>query len=168
MLRLLLCRDGWSRAEYLKKHGVFHSIGKKCYYHPYRLPAECHLVSMGDNVFVGTGVSFVTHNMANCIFNNMDNEKKIRPIIGKIEVGNNVFIGANSTIMYNVKIGDNVKIGVNSVVTRSVPDGVVVAGVPAKQIGTFDSQLEKFINFNMMHSGNLETWEKQHNFFWKK
>lgn len=70
MCNLLIKRDGWSKAEYLRKKKVFHRMGEKCYYHPWSLPAEPHLIAMGSNVFVASGVTFLTHNMANCVFNN--------------------------------------------------------------------------------------------------
>lgn len=61
----------------------------------------------------------------------------------KIKTGNNVFIGANTTLLYDVSIGDNVIIGAGSVVTKDIPDGVVAAGVPCKVIGKYDDFKEK-------------------------
>ncbi|MDM5435894.1 acyltransferase [Bacillus hominis] len=55
--------------------------------------------------------------------------------IGKVVIGDRVFIGWGSTIMPNVKIGNDVIIGAGSVVTRDIPSNSVVAGVPAKVIG---------------------------------
>lgn len=49
-------------------------------------------------------------------------------------IGNNVLVGANSTIMGPIKIGDNSTIGAGSVVLHDVDEGDVVAGVPAKSI----------------------------------
>ena len=45
--------------------------------------------------------------------------------IGKVKIGNNVFVGAESVIMPNVTLGDNVIVGANSTVTKSFPDNVV-------------------------------------------
>lgn len=53
---------------------------------------------------------------------------------GKIEIGNNVWIGDKVTILGGVTIGDNVIIGANSVVTHDVPSNCVAAGNPAKVI----------------------------------
>mgnify|MGYP003294120550 CR=1 FL=1 len=50
-------------------------------------------------------------------------------------VGNHVHVGGGTVLMGNVIIGDNVIIGANSLVTKSVPEGCVVGGVPAKIIG---------------------------------
>tara|TARA_R110000772_G_scaffold207862_2_gene318358 strand:+ start:757 stop:1392 length:636 start_codon:yes stop_codon:yes gene_type:complete len=55
-------------------------------------------------------------------------------VLGKAKVGNNSFLGANATILPNVSIGDDSIIGAGAVVTKSVPNGVLVVGVPAKVI----------------------------------
>ena len=49
-------------------------------------------------------------------------------------LGNNCYIGTGAKIIGNITLGDNVVVGANSVVTKSVPPGIVVAGVPAKPI----------------------------------
>lgn len=51
---------------------------------------------------------------------------------GDIIVGNDVWIGAKSTIMSGVKIGDGAVIGAGSTVTKDVPPFAIVAGNPAK------------------------------------
>lgn len=47
-------------------------------------------------------------------------------------IGNNVYMAKGSIIFGGITIGNNVTIGANAVVNRSVPDNVIVAGVPAK------------------------------------
>lgn len=49
-------------------------------------------------------------------------------------IGNNVFIGAGAKIIGAVKLGNNIIVGANAVVTKDVPDGAIVGGVPAKII----------------------------------
>ena len=53
---------------------------------------------------------------------------------GAATIGDNVYIGPGAKIIGDIKIGNNVVIGANAVVTRNVPDGVTVGGVPAKII----------------------------------
>ena len=51
-----------------------------------------------------------------------------------ITIGDNVWVGGNSTIVMGVTIGNNVIIGAGSVVTHDIPDNAVAVGNPAKII----------------------------------
>ena len=51
-------------------------------------------------------------------------------------IGDNVTIGAGAKVLGGIFIGNHVTIGANAVVTKSLPDNVVAAGVPAKIIRT--------------------------------
>jgi sugar O-acyltransferase (sialic acid O-acetyltransferase NeuD family) len=55
-------------------------------------------------------------------------------LCGRVHVGENSWIGAGATIRPRIKIGKNSIVGAGAVVVADVPDGVVVAGVPAKTI----------------------------------
>jgi acetyltransferase-like isoleucine patch superfamily enzyme len=55
---------------------------------------------------------------------------------GEVNIGDNVWIGARSQILASVTIGAGAVIGAGSIVTKDVAPGVIVAGVPAKQIGS--------------------------------
>lgn len=54
------------------------------------------------------------------------------------EIGDNVLIGANAVILEGVKIGNNSVVAAGSVVVEDVPEGVVVAGTPAKIVKQVD------------------------------
>jgi serine O-acetyltransferase len=56
-------------------------------------------------------------------------EKQQAPVIG-----DNIFIGAGAKILGSVRIGNDVKVGANAVVTKDVPDGATVVGIPARVI----------------------------------
>jgi serine acetyltransferase len=47
-------------------------------------------------------------------------------------IGNDVFIGANATIIGKIRIGDGARIAANTLVLSNVPPGTVAIGVPAK------------------------------------
>lgn len=49
-------------------------------------------------------------------------------------VGNNVVIGAQSTVLGDITIGDNASVGAGSVVTRDVANGATVVGNPAREL----------------------------------
>lgn len=90
-------------------------------------PTHCFLIEIGDNVTFSIRVTLLAHDAST--------KKSIGYTkIGKIIIGNNVFVGANATILPNVVIGDNVVIGANSVVTKDIPDNCVAAGNPAKVV----------------------------------
>lgn len=55
---------------------------------------------------------------------------------GSIEIGDYAFIGVNVTVLHSVKIGKGAVVCAGAVVTKDVPDFAVVAGIPAKVIGT--------------------------------
>lgn len=85
-------------------------------------------VTFGNNVFIAPNCCFTTAEHA------IDPElrKKGVEIAKPINVGNNVWIGAGSTVLAGVTIGDDSVIGAGSVVTRDIPSGVVAAGVPCR------------------------------------
>ncbi len=157
-LKMLTVRNGWKKMEYLKKKNVFESVGKHCFYQSTILPAEPFLVSFGDNVAVAAGVRIITHSIANVVFNYEDRTNEHRCRFGKVEIGNNVYIGADAIINFGVKIGNNCIIAAGAVVTKDVPDGSVVGGVPAKVIGSYDEVKRKSLEFSKPYNElNLET-----------
>lgn len=54
------------------------------------------------------------------------------------KIGNNVTVFSGACVLGPIEIGDNVSIGANSVVINDVEKNTVVAGVPAKKIGDVD------------------------------
>lgn len=57
---------------------------------------------------------------------------------GDIRLGENVFVGVGSVILSGVRLGNNCVVAAQSVVTRSQPDGSMLAGNPARVIKTLD------------------------------
>lgn len=145
---VLLCifmRSGYKRAEYLKKKHYFKSIGKHVYLQPWNFGTEPHMISFGNNVHVASGVTFINHDISVFMFRHMEPDKCFKARTGEISIGNNVFIGANSILLYGVHVGNNVVIGAGSVVTKDIPDGVVAAGTPCVPIGSFDDWKNKMM-----------------------
>ena len=134
---------GYARAEYLKKKQYFKSIGEHCYLQLWNFGTEPHLISFGDNVHVASGVTFINHDITCMMFNYMDKEHHYKLRQGEINIGNNVFIGAKSTVLYDVTIGDNVIIGAGSLVNKDIPSGSVAAVVPCKVIGKFEDYMNR-------------------------
>lgn len=103
--------------------------------------SHCWLIEIGNNVTLAPRVHILAHDASTKQFIGYTK-------IGRVIIGNNVFVGAGTTILPNVKIGDNVIIGANSVASKDVESNLVIAGNPAKKINTLDDYLKKFIDYS--------------------
>lgn len=99
-------------------------------------PGHCWLIEIGDNVTMAPRVHILCHDASTKQFLNYTK-------IGRVTIGNNVFIGAESVVLPGVTIGDNVIIGANSTVSHDIPAGSVAAGSPARVICTLEEYLAK-------------------------
>lgn len=99
-------------------------------------PAHCWLIEIGDNVTMAPRVHILAHDASTKMF--LGYAK-----IGRVVIGNNVFIGTDTVVLPNVRIGDNVVIGANSTVTKDLEGGFVYAGNPAKRICSIEEYITK-------------------------
>jgi maltose O-acetyltransferase len=60
------------------------------------------------------------------------------PTTKHVQIGNNVFIGANVIVTKGVTIGDDTVVGAGSLVVHSLPAGVIAAGSPARVLRRLD------------------------------
>lgn len=150
-LNLFFIRSPGKRAEYMKKHGIFHSIGKQVAFNTIKVPLYAKLISIGNNVRIANGVEFLTHDFTHFMLNRRNDGCRYVEKIGCIEIGNNVWIGSGSKILYNVRIGDNVIIGAGTLINRDVPSNSVVAGVPGRVICSFEDYLRRRKAFFVKH-----------------
>jgi acetyltransferase-like isoleucine patch superfamily enzyme len=67
-----------------------------------------------------------------------------------IKIGNNCWIGAKVTILDGVTIGENCVIAAGAIVTKSMPRGSVIGGVPAKVLKTIDENKEIISEVNVV------------------
>ncbi len=95
-----------------------------------------YLIEIGDNCII-THSTILTHDASTKMYLGYSK-------IGRVKIGNNVFIGYGSIILPGVEIGNDVVIGAGSVVRESIPSDSVVMGNPAKVI----CSLEKYMNRN--------------------
>ena len=105
------------------------------------------------------------------MLNGYDKDNKYKEMIGCIEIGDNVFIGADVKILYNVRIGDNVIIAAGSIVNKDIPSNTVVGGIPAKVLGPFDKFVEKRKEFNIENvadNNNMDISAACEEEMWKK
>ena len=99
-------------------------------------PSHCWLIEIGDNVTMAPRVHILCHDASTKQFLNYTK-------IGRVTIGNNVFIGAESVVLPGVPIGKNVLIGANSTIKCDIPSNTVYAGSPAKMLCTLEEYLEK-------------------------
>ena len=88
----------------------------------------CELVNIGDDCFIGHGVMFI-----NDMFSNGGPARGDVSQWKSTEIGNNVSIGSNATIL-PVVICSDVVIGAGSVVTKNITEPGIYAGNPARQM----------------------------------
>lgn len=93
---------------------------------------SCLKMSVFESVSIGTDVAIAQ----NVTIRDHDNHWLWdRPGTAQpIAIGNHVWIGTNVTILKGVTISDGAVVGAGSVVTRNVPEGMLVAGVPARPL----------------------------------
>ena len=87
---------------------------------------------LGDRVQIGPHVTIVT--------DNHDFSNRSVLICKPVKIGNDVWIGANVTILPGVTVGENAVIAAGAVVTKDVPANSIVGGNPAKVIRTLSDQ----------------------------
>jgi maltose O-acetyltransferase len=111
-------------------YGYNIQVGKNFYANHGCIILDCNLVEIGDNCLLAPNVviSAATHPL--------EGGKRAAGLeyTAPIRIGDNVWIGANATINPGITLGNGVVVGAGAVVTKSFPDNVVVAGVPAKII----------------------------------
>ncbi|KEF38872.1 acetyltransferase (isoleucine patch superfamily) [Schinkia azotoformans MEV2011] len=142
-LRLCLIRNGYKRAEYAKRKGIYNNIGENVMIQSRKVPLYSQLIRFHNNIQVASNVTFLTHDVTHNVIKKKIPNSKIPEKIGCIEIMDNVFIGSNSTILYNIRIGPNSLVAAGSVVTKDVPPNTVVGGNPARVLGTFNDYLQK-------------------------
>ena len=105
-------------------------------------------IHLGKNVFINAGCKFqdqggiyigdgslIGHNAVLATINHMEDPAlRAGMIFHPIQIGKNVWLGANVTILPGVTSGDGAIIAAGAVVTKDVPANMIAAGIPAKVI----------------------------------
>jgi len=112
-------------------------IGDDCGFSGTTISARKEII-IGNHVLVGANTIIADHD-----FHPLDHLRRRDPSdfgaikTAPVRIEDDVFVGANVTILKGVTIGARSVIGAGSIVTRSVPEGTIWAGNPARMVGTF-------------------------------
>ena len=117
-------------SKYYRRRGA--AIGKRCVICSNLDLCDSFLLEIKDDVVISTEVKFVTHDWS---ASRVLSQKL--SLWGKIIIGNNVFIGEGSIVMYGVELADNIVVAAGSVVTNSFfESNIIIGSKPARKIGT--------------------------------
>ena len=141
--------------KYLKNKGI--ELGNNVkFYSPWTINIDIQrpwMIKIGNNVKITSGVKILQHGYDWSVL-----QKKYGDVLGscgKVDIGNNVFIGVNTTILKDVTICDNVIIGANSLVCKSINKEGVYAGNPAKYLMSIDEYYKKRLDCQIEEAVNL-------------
>jgi acetyltransferase-like isoleucine patch superfamily enzyme len=105
----------------------------KCFIGPYSIFNAGEDITLGSYTIAGGFVHMQSSN------HGMSKDEKIwlqKHTYGKITISEDVWLGANCTILQGVTIGDGAVIAAKAVVTKDVADYMIVGGIPAKELGS--------------------------------
>ena len=154
--------NGFKRTAYAKKKQVFAEIGNVVQL-PMAIPLYPKLVKIHNNVIMHHSVKLVTHDYMNAFLKRIPGSYQFKheEAASPIEIMDNVYIGMNVIILGNVRIGPNAVINAGSVVVSDVPPNSVVAGVPAKAIGSFDMLVKSRAMADKMSKMDFSRYKKE-------
>ena len=101
-------------------------------------------VSIGDYSMIGQNTNIVSSNHLSIISDIPFQEQGFTR--EKIDIGNNVWIGANTSILAGSEISSSVVVGSGSVVSGRLPSGYLYGGVPAKPLKQLDNKIPENVN----------------------
>lgn len=94
------------------------------------------MLTIGNHVHLTSGVHIICHDYSWIVGKNYYHT--VLGGVGKVTIGDNVFVGTEAIVLMNSEIGDNVIIGAQSVVCGKIPSNCVAVGSPAKPIMSLD------------------------------
>jgi acetyltransferase-like isoleucine patch superfamily enzyme len=94
----------------------------------------CEAVTIEDEVFIGHGVMFTNDKYPRATTADGRTQGPADWTVEPTRVGKGASIGSNATILCGISIGAGAIVGAGAVVTKDVPAGAVVAGVPARML----------------------------------
>lgn len=111
-------------------------IGDNCCIGEYAHITACKEIIIGNNVLTGRRIYISDNAHGNSLKEEIEIPPIKRPLYvkGSVVIEDNVWIGERVCILSGVRIGKGAIVAANAVVTKNVPPGCVVGGVPARII----------------------------------
>jgi acetyltransferase-like isoleucine patch superfamily enzyme len=107
-------------------------LGDGCWVGPFVMLDGTGGLTIGDNVDFSTGVKVFSHDTVKRALTGGKHPTEFAPV----EIGSNCFIGTDAVILKGARLGDRCVVAANSLVNGRFPANSIVAGIPAKRIGT--------------------------------
>jgi acetyltransferase-like isoleucine patch superfamily enzyme len=127
-------------ADFLRLHGGYHSIGSDCRINTDVYVTDPAYVRLGNNVTLAT-CALIGHDASIGVIGRVTGKKL--DAVGKIDIRDNVFVGYGAILLPGITVGPNAIVAAGAIVTKDVPPNTIVAGVPAKPVGSFDNLAER-------------------------
>ena len=120
----------WMQPPFFCDYGSNMLLGERVFFNFNCVVLDVCVVTVGDFTLFGPAVQIytATHPM------NAELRRK-QEFAKPVEIGSDVWVGGGAILCPGVKIGSKAVIGAGSVVTRDIPDGVLAAGNPCRQLG---------------------------------
>lgn len=110
-----------------------------------------YLVSIEDGVNIGPMAVIVAHDSSyHCV------DPSIPILFGRVTIRRGAFVGARATILPGVTVGEGAIVAAGAVVTKDVEPRTIVAGVPAKPVGSVDAALARFSDLDAIRAVQAE------------
>lgn len=135
--------DRWQRAQRLgfgKGTNIYDSsyvignvkVGENCWIGMFTILDGSGGLTIGNQCTISAGVHIYSHDNVKATLSNNQSPIERMPVT----IADNVYIGPHAIITKNVTLGHHTVVAAQSFVNKSFPDYAIVAGTPAKQIGT--------------------------------
>jgi acetyltransferase-like isoleucine patch superfamily enzyme len=138
-----LCQpDGAQWGEIVKRHFGLAAVGHGCLIQMNAVITDPAYVRLGNNVHL-TGCTLFGHDGSVAMLKRAYGVSIDK--VGKIDICDNVFVGHQAIIMPGVTIGPDAIVAAGAVVTHDVPPGSIVAGIPARVIGSVPTLVARLL-----------------------
>jgi acetyltransferase-like isoleucine patch superfamily enzyme len=108
-------------------HGLSIRVGRNVFINQGCTLNDIGGIEIGDDVMIGPRVSLITSGHP------LDpNQRRKQIVAAPIVIQRNVWLGAGAMVLQGVTVGEDSVVAAGAVVTRDVPPGTLVAGVPAQ------------------------------------